>query len=278
MLLIADSGSTQTDWRVIDLENQISQALSGGINPYYHDYSTILKEIQSVLPQIAHKISKVHFYGAGCSTDENVKVVRKALSSTFPEATIRISHDLLAAARALCGKEEGIACILGTGVNSCLYSGSNIVDSVSALGYILADEGSGAYLGKQLMADYLRRNVPNNVCEKIKMRFGLSKEEVLKKVYIEQSGSKYLATFSKFIFQNIKEPYFYKLVYAAFTEFFEKNIKKYENYQQYKVHFTGSVAFYYSNILRQVANDQGVIVGNIIQSPIAGLALYHQKQ
>lgn len=278
MILIADSGSTKTDWRIIDSNGKISQATCGGINPYYHEYATILSEIELVVPQIDGQISEVHFYGAGCSTDENTNKVTEAISKVFPEANIKVNHDLLAAAHALCGQEEGIACILGTGANSCLYDGSDVIDNVASLGYVIGDEGSGAYLGKRLMSDYLRRNMPEVISDKISKRFELSKDEVLKHVYLESDGAKYLASFSKFIFQNIKYPYLYKLVYDSFSEFIEKNIVKYTDYNKYKVHFTGSVAFYYSDILRQVANDKGIIVRNIIESPIAGLTLYHQKQ
>jgi len=278
MILIADSGSTKTDWRMIDAEGKISQARCGGINPYYHDHSTILSQIESVLPQINGDVKKIFFYGAGCSNDANNAKVHGAISTVFPDAEIKVDHDLLAAAHALCGEEKGIACILGTGANSCLYDGENIVDNVTSLGYIMADEGGGSYIGKRLLSDYLRRNMSESVSEKMKKRFELSKEDVLKQVYLEEGGSKYLASFSKFIFQNIKEPYLYKLVYDSFSEFFEKNVMKYENHQQYKVHFTGSIAFYYSDILRQVANDKGVVVRNIIESPIAGLTLFHQKQ
>ena len=278
MILIADSGSTKTDWRIINSKGQISQAKCGGINPYYHDYATILVEIQSILPQIQSKISEVYFYGAGCSTDENIKKVHQAISKVFPEAAVTINHDLLAAAHALCGEEEGIACILGTGTNSCLYDGQQIIDNIASLGYAIGDEGGGSHIGKRLISDYLRRDMPKKISNKIDKRFELSKNEVLKRVYLEEGGSKYLASFSKFVFQNIKEPYMYRLVYESFVEFFERNIMKYENHQNYKVHFMGSVAFYYSDILRQVANDKGIIVRNIIESPIAGLTLYHQKQ
>jgi len=278
MIAIADSGSTKTDWRVITSNGQISQATCGGINPYQHDYETILSELKSVVQQIGEQVNEVYFYGAGCSTEENTDKVRQAISESFHAAYIEVNHDLLAAARSLCGEEEGIACIIGTGVNSCLFDGKQIVDNVNALGYIIADEGSGAYLGKRLIADYFRRNMPDNISNKMDKRFALTKTEVLSHVYHQGAGSKYLASFSKFIFQNIKEPYMYRLVYEAFGEFFERNILKYENHKNYKVHFTGSVAFYYSDILRQVANDKGVVVRNIIESPIAGLTLFHQKK
>lgn len=278
MIAIADSGSSKTDWRVITSNGQISQATCAGINPYQHNYETILSELKSVAQQIGEGVSGVYFYGAGCSTEENIDKVRQAISNSFHAAYVEVNHDLIAAARSLCGEEKGIACILGTGVNSCLFDGKEIVDNVNALGYIIADEGSGAYLGKRLIADYFRRNMPDSISNKIDKRFALTKAEVLKQVYHESAGSKYLASFSKFIFQNIKEPYMYRLVYESFSEFFERNILKYEKHQNYKTHFTGSVAFYYSDILRQVANDKGVVVRNIIESPIAGLTLFHQKQ
>jgi N-acetylglucosamine kinase-like BadF-type ATPase len=280
MIAIADSGSSKTDWRIISADGQITQATCAGINPYQHDVESILAALGSVAWQIDEGVGvkEVYFYGAGCSTAGNISKVKEALTATFPGARIEVNHDMLAAARALCGEEQGIACIIGTGMNTCLFDGHDILDQVNSLGYILADEGSGAYLGKRLMADYFRRNMPDQIAHKIEKRFGLTKELVLEQVYHESVGSKYLANFSKFIFQNIKEPYMYRLVYEAFGEFFERNILKYENYQHYKTHFTGAVAFYYSDILRQVANDKGVVVRNIIESPIAGLTLFHQKQ
>jgi N-acetylglucosamine kinase-like BadF-type ATPase len=278
MILIADSGTTKTDWRVIDSEGKISQAICGGINPYYHDEPTISLEVESIVSQINSEVEEIYFYGAGCSSEQNKEKVKNAISQVFPKSKIIVNHDLMAAAHSLCGEESGIACILGTGANSCLYDGESILDNIPALGYIMGDEGSGAYLGKRLLSDYLRRNMPEKIEQLIDKRFGLTKENVLDSIYLQEGASKYLASFSKFIFQNIKQPYLYKLVYTSFEEFFDRNILKYKDYGNHQVHFTGSVAFYYSDILRQVANDKGVSVRNIIESPIAGLTLYHQKQ
>lgn len=278
MILIADSGSSKTDCRIINNDGSISQATCAGMNPYYHDSDSILKELAEILkPQIDGEVQQVFYYGAGCSTAENCSKIAEAILRVFPTASIQINHDLLAAARSLCGQEEGIACILGTGANSCLYDGSDIVDNVAALGFILGDEGSGFYLGKQLMADYLRRNLPQNIADAMDEKYGLNKDAVLKKVYLKEGGSKYLASFSEFISENIGDPYLYRMVYHSFDEFFEKNVMKYENHANQNIHFTGSVAFYFSDILRQVGQDKGITIKNIIQSPIAGLTLYHQS-
>lgn len=278
MILIADSGSSKTDWRVLKNDGTISQAKTAGFNPYYQAPQQLEEEIKAVLiPQIDTSVTSIFYYGAGCSSNENKTVIQDVLQKYFKGAIVEVEHDLLAAARALCGIEPGIACILGTGVNSCLYDGDKIVDNVASLGYVLGDEGSGAYLGKKLLADYMRNDLPVTIREKFVKRFALEKDAILTEVYQGKTPTRFLAGFSRFIFQNIKDPYCYQLVYKSFETFFEKNVIKYKSYEKHKVHFTGSVAFYYSNILRQVANDRGVSVGNIVETPIAGLTLYHQK-
>jgi len=279
MILIADSGSTKTDWRMINSAGEISQAKSAGYNPYYQKTGDLKSDIENtLLSKIETEVNEIFYYGAGCGSEQNRKLISNTLLDIFPSSKIEVSHDLLAAARALCGNEPGIACILGTGSNSCSYDGIEILENIPSLGYVMGDEGSGAYLGKKLLADFLRGDMPVSIAEKMQNRFELSKDQVLEAVYQKEKPSKYLAGFSRFIFQNIKNPYCYRLVYNVLKLFFETNILKYENAKSSKIHFTGSVAFYYSNILRQVANDMGVSVGNIVESPIAGLTLYHQKQ
>lgn len=208
---------------------------------------------------------------------KNQLTIKSAFLEFFPEAQIEIGWDLLAAARALCGYEPGIACIMGTGSNSCLYDGEKIIGNVANLGWILADEGSGANIGRKFLVDYLRGVMPENLRKQFHERFPLSREEFLEKVYQQERPSAFLASFTKFIFQHLKEPYCYKLIYNSFSEFYENNVMKYENFRNLKVHFTGSIAFYFSDILRQVANDKGITVKNILEGPIAGLTLYHQK-
>src|SRR5688572_2400027 len=279
MILIADSGASTTDWRILDGHGKIEQAQTIGFNPYYQPIEQFDREIREVLvPQIKPDIKKIFYYGTGCSSDKNRKLIRNVLETFFPEAHIEIWHDLLAAARALCGTEEGIACILGTGANSCYYDGTKIVDNVTSLGYILGDEGSGAYLGKKIVADYLRKDLPEKLWDQFKKRFPFDRDEILDRVYTQEMPSRFLGSFSHFIFQHVKEPYCYKLVYDSFSEFFEKNVMKYNRYDKLKVHFTGSVAIYFSDILRQVSNDKGIAVKNILESPIAGLTLYHKQE
>ncbi|MGB3849497.1 MAG: N-acetylglucosamine kinase [Tunicatimonas sp.] len=278
MILIADSGSTKTDWRVIDRDGKIHQAKTVGLNPYHQSSDDIAQVLdQKLLPQLIVPVEQVWFYGSGCANPAANQTAAGALKSVFPQAEIEVASDLLAAARALCGHEPGIACILGTGANSCLYDGSQITDNVPPLGYVLGDEGSGTYIGKELLNRYLKRDMPEPLRSQFAKRYSLTTEDVLENVYRQPQANTYLASFAKFAFHHLKHPYIVRMVYEGFGQFFEKNVAKYEDYQQHKIHFTGSIAFYYSNVLRQVANDLNFIVQNIVESPIAGLTLYHQS-
>lgn len=278
MVIVADSGGSKIDWRLLHNDGTIGQANCPGFNPYYQPITDLKHSIENVLlPDTNGTVDKIFFYGAGVSSEKNQKTIQEAFAQYFPKAHIEIGWDLLAAARALCGREPGIACIMGTGSNSCLYDGEKIVDVVANLGWILADEGSGTYIGKRFIFDYLRKKMPQSLSEQVAKRFPFTREEILERVYQHEKPGAFLAGFAKFIFQHIKEPYCYELVYRSFSDFYEEVVMKYQNYKQYKVHFTGSIAFYFSDILRQVANDKGITVKNILEGPIAGLALYHQK-
>jgi glucosamine kinase len=256
----------------------ITQAWCAGFNPYYQPIGHLKKSIEEILlPQVKEDVTKIFFYGTGVSSAKNVKTIEDAFHNYFKQAHIEVGWDLLAAARALCGNEPGIACILGTGSNSCLYDGHQITDNVSNLGWILADEGSGTYIGKRIIFDYFRKNMPEKLADQFRQRFPETREEVLEKVYQQEKPGAYLASFAKFIFQHLKEPYCYQLIYDSFDDFYKNNVMKYDNFKSLKVHFTGSIAFYFSDILRQVANDRGITVKNILEGPISGLALYHQK-
>jgi N-acetylglucosamine kinase-like BadF-type ATPase len=278
MIIIADSGGSKIDWRFLKANGTIDQANSQGFNPYYQPIEHLQKIIkESLLGKITEPVQKIFFYGTGVSSEKNQQLIQAAFAEHFKAAVIEIGWDLLAAARALCGQEPGIACILGTGSNSCSYNGKEIVGNVANLGWILADEGSGTSLGKQIVFDYFRNNMPKPLADQFHARFPWTREEVLEKVYQQEKPGAFLASFAKFIFQHLKEPYCYQLVYSSFSSFYENNVMKYENYKSLKVHFTGSIAFYFSDVLRQVANDKGITVKNILEGPIAGLTLYHQK-
>ncbi|MGW8121491.1 N-acetylglucosamine kinase [Roseivirga echinicomitans] len=275
-ILIADSGFTKTDWRLIGADGKIEQARTMGINPYYQSEEEILSVIQDLYSQLPDRIDEIYFYGTGCSSDANRDKVARILNRYYIDAKIDVNHDLLAAARSLCGEEKGIACIIGTGTNSCLYDGSKIISNVPSLGWAIADEGGGTYLGKTLVTDYYRKDMPEHLRAIFKNQFGLNKDAFLTAIYQEPMPGRFLASFAKFINEHISDPYMYKLVYDAFTTFITKNVVKYEGYKEVPVHFTGSVAYYFNGILRKVAVDQGIYIKHITEHPIAGLTLFHQ--
>ena len=293
MILIADSGSTKTDWRLIDDDKHIHQFTTIGFNPYWQDTETIYAELKNnLLPKIKEvkskiqdprskpetlnlKLETVFFYGAGCSTSAKTKVVEDALKKCFSDSIIEVQHDLLAAAHALCGNDAGIASILGTGSNSCYYDGKKIAEHMDSLGFLLGDEGSGAHIGKTFIQAFLNRELPKQIEQQFSERYKLSKEEILDTVYKKPMPNKFMASFSKFVYQNIKEQYMVDLVVGCFNQFFDKHICKYTKYKEVPFHCVGSVGFYYSNLLRRVAEQRGIKVGKIIETPIAALTLYH---
>lgn len=275
-VLIADSGFTKTDWRVIDEDGEISQAKTAGINPYYQTEDEMLKEIQSLHSQVPDRVDRIYYYGTGCSSGHNRDKIAALLKRYYPQAEIDVNHDLLAAARSLCGDQPGIACILGTGTNSCLYDGQRIVENVPSLGWAVADEGGGTYLGKVLVTDYYRKDMPKHLRVEFKETFALTKDGFLAKMYQEPMPGRFLASFAKFIGEHIDEPYMYELVKTGFETFVSRNVMKYEGYQDLPIHFTGSVAYHFNTILREVANEKGLHIKHITQQPIAGLTLFHQ--
>lgn len=280
MILIADSGSTKTDWRLIDDQKKIHQYATQGFNPYFQGSHQIADSINSeLLPQLELSTFnlklKIFFYGAGCGADSKKEVIRTALTHNFPSSIIEINTDLLGAARALCNSQPGIAAILGTGSNTCYYNGSTIVENTASLGFILGDEGSGAHIGKTFIQSYLNKEMPSDLSDRFFERFKLSTDDILDAVYKKPMPNRFLASFSKFIYQNLKEQYVIDLVANCFEQFFDKHICKYPKYKEVKLSCTGSVAFYYSNILRAVAANKKVTIDKITETPIAGLTLYH---
>ena len=276
MILIADSGSTKTSWRLIDSENNLTQFKCVGLNPYIMDQNAIIEELRNTFTNVSTlEISQIYFYGSGCSTDSAKTKIREALLEIFKKANATVEGDMLGAARAACGKEAGIACILGTGSNSCFYDGAEIKEQISSSGFILGDEGSGVAMGKILLGDFIRKEMPENLQNKLEKRFELNKDKILESVYRKERPNKYIAQFSKFIFQNLDQPYCQNLVIRCFDEFFLKYICKYPEHKNHRIHFVGSIAFYFNSYLRKVARKHNISIGNILEEPIAGLTLYH---
>ncbi|MCD8031009.1 MAG: ATPase [Bacteroides sp.] len=277
MRLIADSGSTKTDWCLLQNGNPVRRIYTKGTNPFFQSEEEISQEIATaLLPQLqTDKFSAVYFYGAGCGFPDKIEMVRRAIASHLQiEDTIEVSTDMLAAARGLCGHEAGIACILGTGSNSCFYDGEKITDNVSPLGYILGDEGSGAVLGKLLVGDLLKNQMTPELKEKFLTSYNLTPAEIIDRVYRQPFPNRFLASLSPFLLENISEPTVRDLVARSFRSFLVRNVMQYD-YRNHKVHFIGSVAYHCQELLKEIAQELDIQVGNIIQSPMEGLISYH---
>lgn len=277
MIVIADSGSSKTDWLFISAEKEFTIS-SPGINPFFQQTEEIFTTLSNTFNDNENKaVNEVYFYGAGCIKGKTDYVVSQALQKLFPRASVFVEDDILGAARALLGKSSGIACILGTGTNSCLYNGTEIVDKVPTLGFILGDEGSGAYLGKLLMNDYFKRAIPDDLKQKMENELHLELADVLSAVYRKEYPSRYLAGFSTFLSKNRNHIYVQNLIKRSFTDFFFKNIERYNNHQNYTVNFAGSIAYHYADLLKEVAFNRKIKIGNIIDKPINGLKKFHSN-
>lgn len=277
-ILIADSGSTKTDWVLLKNSEIIKQIKTLGFNPYFQTHTEIVSELENNLKphlkEYLKEIVKIYYYGAGCSTTENCLFIEDCLEFSLDVKNIIVSHDLLAAARSLCKNEWGIACILGTGSNSCLYNGTAILENVPSVGYLWGDHASGAQIGKNLIKYYFENNLP----EELNFLFekeGYHREEILNNVYKKPMPSRYLASVSLFIGKHKEHPFIKNLLIDCFRSFFEFQVNKYTNSNLYKVHSVGSIGYIYKDIFINVAQEQGYQIGNIIKSPIEGLIEYH---
>ena len=274
-ILIADSGSTKTHWCLVDEGGAELHFSSEGYNPNYLTREYLVDSLRKALPagfdplQVTH----LHFYGAGCSTDR-YDFMRTALSDIFVTAQIEIAMDLLASARALLGREAGLAAILGTGTNSCLYDGECITHNIDSLGFILGDEGSGGYIGKSLLSDYIRGCMPDDVRQLFYETYALSGDEIIEQVYTRPMPTRFCANFTKFIADH-PHPYFDELVCKAFRAFFTNIICGYPDYAKYPFHCVGSVGYHFRTLLAKVAAEFGVTLGRIIVDPMPGLVRYH---
>ena len=277
MILIADSGSTKTDWCVIADGQVVSRVKTEGINPFFQSEADIVKMIEkSLLPEIQSYVSAigtVYFYGAGCASLEKNVIVEQAITRYIP-AKIEVRSDLWAAIRSLCQRQPGIVCILGTGSNSCQYDGVGITSQVSPLGFILGDEGSGAVLGKLLVGDVLKNQLPKALMDDFFDEYQLTPAIILDRVYNRPFPNRFLASLSPFLRKHIENPCIKQIVVKSFTDFFIRNIMQYE-YTKYPIHVVGSIAWYFQEQLKEVSRTLGLQIGTILQSPLEGLILYH---
>lgn len=277
MQLIADSGSTKVSWRAVLDDGSVKSIETVGINPVFMEDADIERILsENLVPVIGNKVEKVFFYGAGVVGGEPSAKLERCFSKVFPGSTCEAVSDVLAAARALCGHKPGIACILGTGSNSCFYDGEGIAENVRAGGFILGDEASGAYLGKRLLSDFIKGLLPAPIEHAFNKRYGLDYMAIVQKVYREPMPSRFLSSFSPFIAEFKNHPHIANLLKSSFEEFLRRNIVHYD-YKKYPVNFVGSIAFYYKDILEKAVNAAGMRMGTILQGPIDGLVAYHKN-
>lgn len=276
MVIIADCGSTKCDWLIIRghrdqiLENTV------GFSPFFHSTEDIRAILQAgLIPKVAaEKVVKVYFYGTGIHDEHRADIVRLALQAEFPNAKVAVEHDLLAAARATCGRSAGIACILGTGSNSCYFDGESIVDNVPSLGWLLGDEGSGTYLGKALLRAVFYRELTPDLSKLFHEAHPEGLTAIKDRVY-EKGANAYLATFTRFMGENLQHPVIKNMVAQGLGDFLDRHVMKYQGFQHVPVHFVGSIAHHFQEVLLKCMEDRKLKPGNIIRKPIYTLADYH---
>lgn len=276
MILIADSGSTKTSWCLTGNPGYTKIFSTGGMNPFFRNTEDIANEIRmKILPETGNDVTEIHFYGAGIINPEKGNIVKNALHILYPNTTIEVQSDLLAAARATLGKKQGIACILGTGSNSCLYNREEIIKHVPPLGFILGDEGSGAVMGRKLVADFLKGIMPETIAEKFKASYPLTYADFLESVYKKEKPNQFLAQFVPFLHENIADEYCKELVEKSFEEFVLRNITRYSGFQELPICFVGSVAFYFQEQLKNVLKKNHLQFETVVKEPLNGLIKFH---
>ena len=277
-ILIADSGSTKTEWCLLS-GNKKKKVITQGLSPYFFNelqISDILKKellvkLKDVTPD------EIYFYGTGCSNPANAAIVKRAIKGHYKKATIKIEHDLSGAAKALCGHEKGVACILGTGSNSCYYNGKKIVKNSPGLGYVLGDEGSGAYLGKKVIQYYLYNTFDEDLMERFKAKFNTSPVEIFEAVYKKPLPNRYLASYAIFLAENRGHYMVENIIEDGLNDFFFNHVYKYRESWTMPLHFIGSVAYGFKDVLKDLCNSYELQLGRVLKNPMDGLIKYHQQ-
>lgn len=277
-ILIADSGATKAEWCLVNGKKK-KTLFTTGISPYFLSTEGIRELIQKELVPSLGKttIEKLFFYGTGCANPENARSVKKALQTVFPAAHISVNTDLMAAAKALCGKQKGLACILGTGSNSCYYNGSKIVRNSPGLGYVLGDEGSGAYLGKKVLQYYLYDTFDEDLRSRFDAKYVTTTVEILDNVYKQPFPNRYLATFALFLAENRGHYMIENIIEDGLNDFFFQHLNKYNEVWKYPVNFVGSVADGFKDVIQTLCDSYEFELGTILKNPMQGLVKYHSE-
>lgn len=284
LTLIADSGSTKTAWCLMDSStgSPLTETTTKGMNPYFQTGQECEEELRTSLLPALHPhwdtcdCKSVYFYGAGC-TVEKCGQVRHALCSalSLDETQVEVHGDMVGAARSVCGHEAGIACIVGTGSNSCLYDGQEMVSNVSPLGYILGDEGSGAVLGRLFVGSLLKNQLSPGLKEEFLQEKKLTPADIIERVYRQPFPNRFLASLSPFICRHLHDETVHALVADSFRAFFKRNVMQYAGHDTLPIGFVGSVAYHYRDVLAEVAAEFHLRLGRFVQNPMKGLMEYH---
>jgi N-acetylglucosamine kinase-like BadF-type ATPase len=275
-ILIADSGATKTEWCLKSKEG-ITKISTEGLNPYYHTTSSIQNVVMNSLkPKVSsEEVEQIHFYGAGCDSKEKKQIVYDALENRFKKADIHVFHDLLGAARACFFNDAGIACILGTGSNSCLYDGEKIVKHIPSLAFILGDEGSAGYFGKKLINSYFRYEVPDELVEDLEDKYDMSLEYITKGLYDNPQKSRFIASYGAFLGEHADHPFIKEMLHEGFENFITRIVMKYPDAEKYEVRFIGSVASAHQEMIKEILKENGMKPGLFVQKPMSRLVEFH---
>lgn len=278
--VIADAGSTKVEWLLLSESGDVlNRVTSDGLNALFADSAEVVRHFRAARTGLgqSESVSEIHYYGAGCATHAANAKIHAAIESVWTAGVVHVSSDLVGAARSLLGRNRGIACILGTGSNSCLYDGTDIEANVPSLGYVLGDEGSGAALGKRLVADVFKGQLPESMCRRFSEKYNIGIPEVLENVYRTPAPNKYLASLVPFLSGHLWNPYIYNLVLEEFTRFITRNIAMYPGAHSLPICFTGSIAYYFQKVLSDAMERQGYEVAKISRTPMEGLISFHSR-
>lgn len=278
MLAVCDGGSTKADWKISTEKGEPVEITTTGFNPNYHTAEQITSIVQQELAPYLDTsvVDEVFYYGAGCWDAGPREVVSKALRQFFTQAKIEVSHDLLAAARATCGNDAGIVCILGTGSNSMLYDGRQETDHVTNLGFLLGDEGSGSQIGKKIVQAYFYREMPEDLQPIMLKACPNGRQDIMKSVYHGKGApAAYLATYVSLFAGHFRHPFVKQIIGECFMEFLTRHVCKYENHLSLPVHFVGSVAYHCSDILKEALQNLGLHLGQVLHKPALNLFNFH---
>ncbi len=280
MILIADCGATKADWVLLEDGQDDRHEHTLGFNPVVHQAELLEGEVSKLSKDLwaGIKPDKIYYYGAGCWDYRRKKVVYAALEAAWPDAEINVMHDLLAAARATCGHDPGIACILGTGSNTCLYDGKDVTDNVTNLGYLLGDEGSGSHIGKEFLRSYFYRELDDELMAAFEDYNAIDRQSVLDTIYESSVPNTYLASFTRFMGEHREHPLIQKIIFDSFAEFLDRHVRKYRGHLDLPVHFIGSIAFHFKPILLAALHARDMREGSFIPKPIDALADFHRAE